>query len=223
MARANGNALLRLVVFILFLPCRPLKITRAEAGSAASRDRQRVCVSVMPDARHLPRDFDVWLVRLDRELIILDLARDDCLCELSDHCQLITEIPIQCLEVFRQPYARVTLRIGGDIAVVNVHHVGRFYERVIEVFVCGVERVIYLECACSLRQRSGNVDCVSGSAGSEVSPGRSGRFTTQREDQSRRKAFGFGCLIICFLSASDYQTDDCTRFSSPSDHQNTMR
>src|SRR5882724_3792398 len=49
---------------------------------------------IVADACYLPRDFDVWLVRLDLKAIVLDFARDNRLCKLPDDCQLITKVAV---------------------------------------------------------------------------------------------------------------------------------
>src|SRR5205085_10674863 len=45
-------------------------------------------------------------------------------------------------------------RVGGDIAVVDVHHVWRFNEGMREVLISRVERVINLERAARLREEA---------------------------------------------------------------------
>src|SRR5450755_5093347 len=75
---------------------------------------------VLPDAGHLPGNLHVRFVGLDGELSIGDLIRDDGLCECADYGELVSEVAIQNLEPVGHSHHGVTLRIGGDLAVVDV-------------------------------------------------------------------------------------------------------
>ena len=88
--------------------------------------RIRLGVGVLPHPGHLPGNFNVGRARPDLELVVFDLASDDGLRELSDHGQLVAEVGVEYLEPFWQSHCRVTLAIGGDVAVVDVLHLGGF-------------------------------------------------------------------------------------------------
>ena len=42
-------------------------------------------VRIVSISRHLPADFDIWLVRLDRELVVADFPADPRLSKLLTH------------------------------------------------------------------------------------------------------------------------------------------
>src|SRR5262245_41285517 len=109
-------------------------------------------VSVLADASHLPGDFHARPVGFDREAIVADLACDNGLRELADDCQLVAEIVIESLEVIGEPDCSFAISIGCDVAVIDIHHIGRFDEGVVEVFVGWVEGMIYSKRACRLRE-----------------------------------------------------------------------
>jgi hypothetical protein len=64
---------------------------------------------------------------------------------------------VQGLEPFRKLDRRKSSAIRPDDAVVDVHHLGRLDERVLQVLVRGVERMVDPERACALRQRARDV------------------------------------------------------------------
>src|SRR6202041_2389562 len=74
-------------------------------------DWNAMCVrpSVLPDAGHLPGDFDVGLVRLDAELVVGHLAGDNGLRELANDRELVAKVPVQGLEPIGQHDHRVAL------------------------------------------------------------------------------------------------------------------
>src|ERR1035441_927233 len=86
----------------------------------------RVGPRVLANAGYLPGDFYGGFVRLYAELMVGDLTRHNSLSKLPDHGELITKIAIQGFEPLRQRNDGITIRVGDDIAVVDVHHVGRF-------------------------------------------------------------------------------------------------
>jgi hypothetical protein len=87
-------------------------------------------VGVLPDAGHLPRHFHVRFTGSNHKSVGGNLLVYDGLREFADYGQLVTEILIQGLEVIGQSYGRKPVPVGCDVAVVDVHHVGRFNERV---------------------------------------------------------------------------------------------
>lgn len=94
------------------------------------RDAISVGVGIVPNARDLPGDFDMRFIRANHETIARDLLGNYGLGELADHCQLIAKVAVESFEVVGQDYGRHTALIGPDVAVVDVHHVRRFNERV---------------------------------------------------------------------------------------------
>src|ERR1022692_4936830 len=103
--------------------------------------------SVLPDPGHLPRHLNVGLLGLDTEVVVPDLLSHHRLGELPDHSQLVAEVPVEGLEVVGQFYGGITASVSGDVAVVDVQHVWRLDERVAEVSVGGVERMVDLKAA----------------------------------------------------------------------------
>jgi len=81
-----------------------VQVVAAVSGSLFGLDRNvvRVGERILANAGHLPGNLHVRFVRLDDEAMIRNLVRHDRLRELSDHCELITEIAIECLEPFGQ-------------------------------------------------------------------------------------------------------------------------
>ena len=79
---------------------------------------------ILANACDLPRDFDIGGIRLDRKPIAFYLLGDDRLCEGSDDSELITEVPVQRLEVSRQFDNGVAAFISHDVAIVDIFHVG---------------------------------------------------------------------------------------------------
>jgi hypothetical protein len=64
---------------------------------------------------------------------------------LADGRQLIPEIRVERFEPTGHRHDGGAAAVGDDIAIVDVHHVRRFDERVVEVFVGGIERMIDFE------------------------------------------------------------------------------
>jgi hypothetical protein len=78
-------------------------------------------------------------------VIAVDLLGDDALRKRADDGKLVPEIAVQSGEVFGQLDEGIAIGIRRRIAVIDIHHVRRFDERVREIFVFGIERVIDLE------------------------------------------------------------------------------
>jgi hypothetical protein len=113
----------------------------------------RVGECILTNAGHLPGNLHIRFVSPDDELMIRDLACDDRLRELSEHCKLIAEIAIECLEPFGQLDRCLAACVRGDVAVVDIHHVGRFDKGVIEMFIRRIERVVDLERSAAFGER----------------------------------------------------------------------
>src|SRR5580700_11937985 len=74
-----------------------------------------------------------------------NLASHDGLGELTDHRELVTEISIERLEPIWQSDGCQARAVRRDVAVIDVLHVRRLHERMIEVLICRIERVVDLE------------------------------------------------------------------------------
>src|SRR5262245_8862578 len=85
---------------------------------------------VLPNAGNLPGDLHVWRVAFDREPISFYFACDDGLREGADDGELISEVSVQSFKPIRQRDYRITVFVGDNVAVVDVHHVRRLDERV---------------------------------------------------------------------------------------------
>src|SRR5579863_7613608 len=105
----------------------------------------RVRPGILANSRHLPGHFDAGQAGSDLELVVLDLLRDYRLCKLTDDGELVAEIPVEHIEPIWQRDSCQTGAVCGDVAVVNVHHVRRFDEGVVEVLIGRIERVIDME------------------------------------------------------------------------------
>src|SRR5271163_3485482 len=108
------------------------------------RNAVRVCPRVLPDAGYLPGDFDIRFVGLDGEGMVGNLRRNPSLRRLADASELIAEVAIERLKPVRQFDHCFAAGIGCDITVIDILHLRRFDGRVVEVFVGGIERVIYM-------------------------------------------------------------------------------
>ena len=67
--------------------------------------------------------------------------------ELADNRELIAELEVESLKVVGHLDHRFPAFVGSHIAVVDVHHVRRLNEGVIEILILSVERVVDLEFA----------------------------------------------------------------------------
>jgi hypothetical protein len=56
---------------------------------------------VLSCSSHLPGDFDPWLVGFDRELVVRDFLRHDCLRKLADYRRLVASILVEGFKVIR--------------------------------------------------------------------------------------------------------------------------
>src|SRR3984885_4088333 len=108
-------------------------------------DAMRIGPSVLTDAGDLPGNFDSRLAGLDGEAAVRDFRRDDGLRKLADHRELITEIRVESLEPCGHADDGCAAAIGDDGAVVDILHIGRFDEGVVQILVGGVEWMIDLK------------------------------------------------------------------------------
>jgi putative transposase len=106
------------------------------------RNAMGVGPGVLTNARHLPGDLDIGLVGLDRENAVGDFRRDPDLGGLSERGELIAEIAIQRFEPARHGYNSRAARVGDGVAVIDIHHVRRFDEGVVEVLVGGIRGMV---------------------------------------------------------------------------------
>ena len=90
---------------------------------------------------------------------------------MADCRQLIAEIGVERLEPRGHADGGCAAAVGNDVAVVNVHHVGRFDERVVEIFVGGVEGMIDLESAAGFAEIAFDLHIASEKAGKGTRPG----------------------------------------------------
>src|SRR5208282_360367 len=99
----------------------------------------RIGPGVMPDARNLPRDFHAGLAAPDLEAVVLHFRRDVQVRPRSpDRGELIAEVLVETLEPIRKRDRGQSVFIQRYHAVVDVHHVGRLDERVIQILVRGI-------------------------------------------------------------------------------------
>src|ERR1700691_231526 len=109
------------------------------------RDAMRVGPGVLTDASHLPGHLHIRLVGSYGKAAFGYFRRHDSLRKLPDDRQLIAEIRIERFEPIWHRHDGSVAGVGDDCAVVNVLHVRRFDEGVVEVFVGGIERMIDFE------------------------------------------------------------------------------
>src|SRR5215469_258077 len=119
------------------------------------------CIGVLTDSSHLPRNLHVGLVSPYAELVSFDLAGYYGLCKDLDDRQLVSEIAVQRLEIAREHDHGQAIRICSDVAVIDVHHVRRFYERMRQVLMRRIERMVDAEPACPLCDRPAHVQIAS--------------------------------------------------------------
>src|SRR6266849_5974392 len=116
-------------------------------------ERMRLRPGVVANPGHLPRNFDIGLVRLDGETVVRNFVGDDRLGKLADHRQLVAEIAIDRTEIAGQLDRRVTARIRGDIAGVQIQDIRGFHHGMGQVLVRGIKGVVDAE-----GFRSGNAE-----------------------------------------------------------------
>jgi hypothetical protein len=125
---------------------------------------------VLADSGDLPRNLDAWLIRFDGETAIRHFLRDDSLRELADYRELIAKIRVQRFEPRGHGDDGRTAAIRDRIAVVDVHHVGRFDEGVVEILVSRIERMIDLERAAGFLEIASNTYGALEVAGKGIIP-----------------------------------------------------
>src|SRR5204863_1387871 len=105
--------------------------------------------------------------------VLLDLPFDDRLGELAEDRELVAEVLVQRLEVGGKLDRGSPVAAGGDVAVVDVHHVGALDEGVAQRLVERIERMVDLERAAGLRECSADVHVAAEVAGVSVADGTS--------------------------------------------------
>src|SRR6516165_291455 len=122
------------------------------------RNAMYVGPSILADTGDLPGDFHPRLAPRDLELVVCDFFRDVHRSEASDTGELVAKVAVDGPEPIGKRDHCFTVGVKHHVAVVNVQHVGRFHERVIEVFVRGIQRMVDLEGTGILEQGSVNID-----------------------------------------------------------------
>src|SRR5262245_45311106 len=150
-----------------------------------------VRIRIMTNAGHLPGNLDVGRTGLHREAISLDFLRDHGLGKGADDGELVTKVLIQGFKPIRQNDGGVALGIRRGGAVIDVHHVRRFHERMREVLVLRVERVVDLERAAAFCQVApdGNVATNKQVAVSVNVAGKLSCRTSERSIESRSRTY----------------------------------
>src|ERR1700733_318391 len=120
-------------------------------------DAMRIGPGVLTDAGDLPGNLHPGFAGLDGKAAVRHFYCDDSLRELADHRQLITEIGVESLEPRGHGDDGCATAVGDHVAVVDVHHVGRFDEGVVEIFVRGIEWMIDLKGAAGFAERASNI------------------------------------------------------------------
>ena len=120
-------------------------------------DTMGVGPGVLANPGDLPGDLYVGLVGFDDEAAIRHFRRDNGLRELADDGELITEIRVESFKPCGHRDDGRATAVGNDVAIVDVHHVGRFDEGMVEVFVSGIEGMVDFEGSSRLRKVAGNM------------------------------------------------------------------
>src|SRR3984885_1495883 len=107
-------------------------------------DDQRMClgIGILPYTGDQPGDLHVRHAGFDLEPVICDLAGHDSLCKLANNRQLVAEICFLGLEPVGQRHCRIRLRIGDDVAGVDIHHLRRLHRSMSQILIGGVEWMI---------------------------------------------------------------------------------
>jgi len=74
-----------------------------------------------------------------------DLTGHDGLRKLADHRQLVTEIAVESAEILGEHHRRIAVSVRDDVAAVDVHHVRRLDDRMVEVLVGRIQGMIDAE------------------------------------------------------------------------------
>src|SRR5947207_2573371 len=113
---------------------------------------------VLPNTGHLPGDLHARFAAANLEVISGNFFCDVKIGARCANCsELITEVAVELAEPLRQGDGDFALSVGGYRAVIDILHVRRLDERVVEIFVSRIERVVYLERTTGLRKIAGNL------------------------------------------------------------------
>src|SRR6266545_6250337 len=126
------------------------------------RDPIRVREAVVPDSCDCPGNLRAGLPSGNPELIARDLLGDvEVGSGRADRCELVAEVAIERFEPVGKKNHGFHCRIEKDVSVVNIHHVGRFDEGVVQILVLGIQRMIDLESPSAFGESSGYVEIPS--------------------------------------------------------------
>src|SRR5215471_7829087 len=119
----------------------------------------RVGPRILADAGYLPRNLHARRAAGDFEMIVGNLFGDiERRPGSADRGQQVPKVSVECPEPFRQFDDRFSSGIQSNHTIIDVHHVGRFDERMIQVLVRRIGWMINLERATALRQVAGDRD-----------------------------------------------------------------
>src|SRR5580700_36512 len=122
-------------------------------------DAVGIGVGVVANARYLPGDFPGRLASGNAEAVPRNFACDvEARLRPPNRSQLITEVAIQSLKISGEGDPRGSVGVKRRQAVIDIHHVGRLDEGVVEIFVGGIERVVDLERAAALAEAALDAD-----------------------------------------------------------------
>src|SRR5580693_6145144 len=128
-------------------------------------DAMRVGPGVLADTGDLPGNLHARFAGLDSETSVGDFRCDDGLSKLANHGELIAKICVESLEPRGHGDDGCAAAIGDDVAVVDVHHVGRFDEGMIKILIRRVERMIDLKRAAGFTENACDVHVAREIAG----------------------------------------------------------
>jgi hypothetical protein len=114
---------------------------------------------IFADPGHLPAHTLPRHATSDSELSVCNFMGDVKLrCRGSDWRQLVTESLIERLKPIRKHYDSLALGVQDGDPVVNIFHFRRLNERVVQVLVCRVHRMVDTEATARLRKGPNHLD-----------------------------------------------------------------
>src|SRR5579863_2218244 len=108
-------------------------------------DAVRVGPCVLTDSGDLPRYFHPGAAAADSELVVGEFFSDVDRGKSANASELIAEVAVEYTEPLRHLNDGLAVRIERCHTVINVLHVGRLDEGVVEIFVSRIERMVNLE------------------------------------------------------------------------------
>src|SRR5579863_8231969 len=123
-------------------------------------DRNAVSVSprILANAGDLPGDSHAGTPAANLELVVGQLLGDIDRSKATNTSELVAEIAVQHAEPVRHLDSCLTVCVQRGHAVIDVLHVRRLDERMVEVLICWIERVIDFERTTCLREVAIDVD-----------------------------------------------------------------